>query len=158
MSGAIVWILIAAFLIMVEAYTTQLICIWFAVGALFAAFASFAGAPLWLQLTIFIVTSLVVFVVGKPLVQDKIVPKKHATNADRVIGELGVVTEEVNNLKQTGRVDAMGLSWAARNDGDGVISLGAAVDVLRIDGVKLIVCPTKEKYISPDFEEKKEEE
>lgn len=152
MSGAIVWIIFAAFLVMVEAYTTQLICIWFAVGAFFAAFASFAGAPLWLQLTIFIATSLVVFVVGKPLVQDKIMPKQQDTSvAERIVGEVGVVTETVSNKHKTGRVDAMGLSWAARSEEMEEIPMGTAVDVLELEGVKLVVRPSKEAYISPDF-------
>ena len=144
MSGVVLWIILAAVLVVIELETMQLVCLWFAVGALFAAFASYAGAPVTLQLLIFLVCSVVAFVVGRPLLVDKITPKRQAvTNVERIIGQTGTVQQEIDNAKEEGRVDAGGLSWAARSESGEAIAPGVSVTVLRIDGVKLIVRPAQ---------------
>lgn len=139
--GIVFWIIVTAALIVIEMATVQLVCIWFAVGALFAALACFVDAAFWLQLLIFLVSSIAALIVGRPLFVDRLTPKKQATNADRVIGQLGTVLQEVNNIAQTGRVTANGLDWTARSAYGEVLPVGATVLVLQIDGVKLIVQP-----------------
>ena len=153
MGGVIFWVLLAATLIVIEISTTQLVCIWFAAGALLAAFASFAGAPLPIQLVVFVVTSAVAFWVGRPLLIEKFTPKRLESNTERMVGQPGIVTEEISNTAETGRVDAGGLSWAARSEDGSPISVGRRVLTLRLDGVKLIVKPLpKEEEISPGEE------
>jgi membrane protein implicated in regulation of membrane protease activity len=124
-------------------FTVQLICIWFSVGAVFAAAACFLDAPPWLQLLVFLATSVAVLIVGRPLFIERLTPRRQPTNADRVIGQLGLVKEDINNLSQTGRVNANGLDWTARSAYGEVILAGATVLVLQIDGVKLIVQPMR---------------
>lgn len=150
--GAIVWLIIAVVLCVIEGATIQLVCVWFACGSLFAMLASFIGAPVWLQMLIFLVSSIAVLIVGRPILLEKIKPKREATNADRVVGQVGLVLEEIDNLRQTGRVSANGLDWSARSEGGERIPEGTQVVVRRIEGVKLIVWPL------PDIQEEKEEE
>lgn len=138
------WLVVALVLCIIEGMTVQLVCIWFAVGAVFASLASFVGAAFWLQLLICLVVSVAVLIVGRPLLLERLTPKKHATNADRVIGTLGVVKEEIDNLRQSGRVSANGLDWTARSEMGEIIPVNATVVVARIDGVKLIVRPAEE--------------
>lgn len=140
-TAAIVWLILAIILFVVEGVTVQLVCIWFAAGSLVAMIASFFGAPFIVQLALFIVTSLAVLYFARPLVKKSLTPKKTATNADMVIGKTGVVLEEINNTLQVGRVSANGLDWSARSEDDSVISVHTQVTVLAIDGVKLIVKP-----------------
>ncbi|MGI6403229.1 MAG: NfeD family protein [Oscillospiraceae bacterium] len=139
--GALIWLILAAGLIIVESMTVQLVCIWFAVGSLLAAMASYVGAAFWLQLLICLLSSLAVLIVGRPLLLDKLTVRRQATNADQVVGQLGMVTQRIDNLQQTGRVSANGLDWSARSEGGQAIPQGMPVEVLRIDGVKLIVRP-----------------
>jgi membrane protein implicated in regulation of membrane protease activity len=135
-----VWLVIAVGLCFLESMTVQLICIWFAGGAFVAMGAAFLGAPLNLQLVLFVITSVLVLVFGRPFLKKRLTPKKTATNVDALIGTSGVVNEGIGIDK--GRVQAGGLSWAARADLDGAeIPEGATVRVLAIDGVKLIVEP-----------------
>lgn len=149
--GALIWVIIAVGLIVVEAMTAQMVCIWFACGSLLAALAAFVDAPFWLQLLVCLITSIAVLIVGRPLVLDKLAVRKQATNADRVIGELGTVTEKIDNLHQTGRVSANGLYWSARSEYGDIIPEGTPVEVMRIDGIKLIVRPAAP--VSPREEE-----
>ncbi len=137
--GAIFWLVVSIVMFVVESVTVQLVTIWFAFGALFALIASFLGAPFWLQLLVFLFSSIAVLVVGRPVLAQKIGPRKHATNADRVIGQIGIVLETIDNINQTGRVSANGLDWSARSYSGEVIPEKARVLVHQIDGVKLIV-------------------
>jgi membrane protein implicated in regulation of membrane protease activity len=135
-----VWLVIAVGLCFLESMTVQLICIWFAGGAFVAMGAAFLGAPLNLQLVLFVITSVLVLVFGRPFLKKRLTPKKTATNVDALIGGSGVVTEEIG-LNQ-GRAEVGGLNWAARAaSGEAAIPAGAVVRVLAIDGVKLIVEP-----------------
>ena len=63
-----------------------------------------------------------------------------ATNADRSIGRIAVVTERIDNLAATGAVQLDGVVWTARSADDAVIiESGERVTVRAIAGVKLIV-------------------
>lgn len=138
---AIFWLIVAITLFVIETTTYQMVCIWFSISAMFTTIVAAFGAPFWLQLTVFLLGAIVVLWIGRPLVRDKIRVRKRPTNADRVIGQIGVVQQEVDNDLQTGRVLANGLSWTARSEEGEIIPAGEKVCALRIDGVKLIVKP-----------------
>jgi len=144
-SGAVFWLVLSVILFVIEGTTVQLVCIWFAAGALFAMLASFVGAPVWLQLLIFLISSIGVLIVGRPFLMDKLVRRREPTNADRVIGQVGIVLEQVDNVEQTGRVSANGLDWTARSERGEIIPEKSRVLVKYIDGVKLIVEPIREE-------------
>ena len=65
--------------------------------------------------------------------------KSVATNAYSLIGKIGLVTVAISKLNATGQVKVNGEVWSAKADGD--IAQGTEVEVLKIDGVKLIVKP-----------------
>jgi len=143
--GALFWLILAVILFVVEGATVQLVCIWFAFGALFAMLASFVWAPLWVQLLIFLITSIGVLIIGRPLLMDRLERRKEPTNHDRVIGQVGIVLEQIDNVEQTGKVSANGLDWTARSERGEVIPPRTRVLVKFIDGVKLIVEPLREQ-------------
>ncbi len=134
-----IWIgLLVAFLV-VEACTVQLVSIWFAVGSLCALVANLFETTPALQLTIFLVASMVCLLITRPLVKKFTASKIIKTNADRCIGETAVVTEEINNLSAKGQVKVNGNVWSARAEDGNVIPEGAEVLIKRMEGVKLIV-------------------
>lgn len=143
-AGALFWLVAAVILFLIESATVQMVCIWFACGALFSMLASFAGASFVVQMVIFLVTSVAVLIIGRPLLLDKLSHRRVPTNADRVIGQTGVVVEPVDNIAQTGRVRANGLDWTARSEQGDFIPENTQVIVKYIDGVKLIVEPLRE--------------
>ena len=66
--------------------------------------------------------------------------KREKTNAESLIGECAVVTEEVDTLKAKGKVVIKGMEWSAKTDEpDGKIAKDTIVVVDGIQGVKLIV-------------------
>ena len=122
-----------------EGLTVQLVSIWFAIGAAVTAVAAaFTGLSPTGQFWLFLAVSAVLLVATRPLVKrGKTVP----TNADRVIGQVGIVQEGIDNDLEQGRVKVDGLSWSARTADGRPLPEGTRVRVLRIEGAKVIVEP-----------------
>ena len=123
----------------VEAATAGLTVIWFALGSLAALAVTALGGAMWLQVTVFLVVSLVSLAITRPLAQRYINQNKVATNADRCLGQTARVTETIDNMASRGAVYLDGKTWSARSEGEGSIPAGTLVTVLRMEGVKLIV-------------------
>ena len=136
---SVVWFVIMIALFILEAATIQLVSIWFAFGAMAGFLTSFFIDNWIVQCAVAIVVSVAVLLMVRPMVKKRLTPKVVKTNADRVVGETGLVTERVDNLRETGRVNALGLYWMARSSGDTPIEEGARVKVLALEGVKVIV-------------------
>ena len=136
-----IWIWLAAMVVFlaVEAATMGLTSIWFALGAFTAFISSALHAPVWLQCLCFIVVSAVVLALVRPLARKYLDKAKQKTNADRTIGECGTVTQRIDNRASTGQVSVGGRVWSARSESDEPIDEGTEVNILRIEGVKVIV-------------------
>ena len=135
-----IWLGITVVAAIVEAAVPALVSVWFVPGGLAALVASLFGAPLWLQVALFLVVSGAALILTRPLVKRSQSRKTISTNADMVLGKTALVTEEINNLLGAGRVTVLGNSWSARSaDPESVIPSGEKVIVEKIEGVKLIV-------------------
>jgi len=136
-----VWIAVFVILVLIEVFTAELTTIWFAGGALIAFVLSLFGSiSIWVQLTVFVVFSVVLLFCTRPALMRLMEKRRLKTNVETMPGKVAVVTEEVNNLKATGAIEVGGLTWMARCETDGEnISVGSKVEVLRIEGVKAIV-------------------
>lgn len=140
MSMTIFWLIAFIIFVVGEAVTVGLIAIWFAIGALGAMLTAALGGGLWLQIVVFLILSAVSLMLFKPLSQKWMTSHKTArTNADRVIGESALVTEDIDNTRATGQVQVDGQIWTARSAHDVVIPAGSQVKVLSIQGVKVMV-------------------
>nr|WP_315103960.1 NfeD family protein [uncultured Catonella sp.] len=142
------WLMAFIILVVMEFLTMGLTTIWFAIGALAAFFASLFGATLWIQIVLFLVTSLVVLVVYRPLAVKYVNSKRTKTNVDDLIGKEAKVTERIDNLNQTGRVILNGMDWSARTTVGGIIDIDTIVRVTEVKGVKLIVEPVISDRVS----------
>ena len=139
-----VWLVAMIGLLVIEALVPGLVSIWFAAGALVALLLSLVGGELWLQFTCFLVVSLVLLALTRPLAKKYVNAHTTPTNADRLIGADCVVTEEIDNLRGTGAVSVDGKVWTARLETpDGKAPKGTVVKALRIEGVRLIVTEKK---------------
>lgn len=134
------WLIAMVVLLVIEGVIPGLVSIWFAAGALVALLLSLVGAPLWLQVALFLAASVALLVLTRPLAKKYVNSRTMPTNADRIIGMDCLVTEEIDNLRGTGTVSVDGKTWTARMDReDGKAPKGAVVKALRIEGVRLIV-------------------
>ncbi len=133
------WVALMIAFAVVELVTPQLVCIWFAIGSLSAFIAASLSAPLWQQILIFLVVSVIMIFVTRPLYHKFIKTKLVPTNSDRLIGDTAVVAEAIDNLEAKGAVKVQGQVWSARSESGEAIPEGTHVTVVRIEGVKLIV-------------------
>lgn len=137
------WFVLLVVFAIVEAATVGLASIWFAAGALVAMIAAFFHAPLWLQIVLFLAVSFLTLLLARPLARKFLTPGYQPTNADRILGTEGVVTEAIDNLNGRGLVSVGGSVWTARAQDDRPIAAGTVVRVLRIEGVKVFVIPAE---------------
>lgn len=134
-----IWGALLAVFLLAEAATVGLAAIWFACGALVALILALLHLPLWVQIAAFIVVSSVSLAATRPLAQKYLNAKRKPTNADRVLNMVGIVTEDIDNVLNTGAVSVGGKVWTARSESGAPIQNGALVKPVAIDGVKLIV-------------------
>ncbi len=136
------WLWLIAFVVFLiaEIATVALTSIWFAAGALVAFIVSFFCDTLWVQILVFLIVSLVMVIVTRPVANKFLNQNREKTNVDAMVGRQGVVTEAIDNLKAVGEVSISGQLWMARTADDTIrIMEGAKVIVKEIRGVKLIV-------------------
>ena len=137
----IVWLIIAAVLGAVEIVTVTLAFGLVAVGALAAAVAGAAGAPLAAQFGAFAVVSAAGLGVARPLAMRHVrQPPLLRSGTAALVGRSATVTEEVS--ADGGRVRIGADVWTARPyDETLVIPAGTRVDVLHIEGATALVYP-----------------
>ena len=140
MNMPLFWLIAMIVLLIVEALVPGLISIWFALGALAALLAALLHAPLWLQIVWFLIVSVAALCLTRPLAKKYVNARTQPTNADMLLGKECIVRETIDNLRGTGAVSVGGKVWTARTEEDGlVIEADSRAQVIRIDGVKLIV-------------------
>ena len=137
-----IWVAVIVIAAILEGMSAQLISIWFVGGGIAGMIAQLCGASVWLQVLIAAVVTLVLLLATRPLVKKFLQNKETHTNADRVVGQTAVVPEDIATLAAHGRVEVLGNDWAARSTENVRIQKGTKVQVVRIEGVKLIVTPT----------------
>lgn len=138
------WLILIIVFIVVEGVVPGLVSIWFAFGALAALIATIVGAPVWLQAVWFFAVSIAALALTRPLAKKYLNSKVQPTNADMMIGKECVVSEKIDNVLGTGAATVDGREWTARMENDDMkAEVGDQVTILRIEGVKIIVRPTK---------------
>ena len=128
-----------------EAMTVGLVAIWFALGSLVALISALLNAPLWLQFAWFVAVSVAALALTRPFAKRFLDSRRKATNADRVLQMVGVVTEEIRNIEGEGAVSIGGKVWTARSVTGETIEKDTVVQPVAIEGVKLIVNPVYDR-------------
>ena len=135
---AFFWLGLAIVFAIAEAYSFQLIAIWFAVAAAITIVPAYMGVSFSNQLVIFALLSAVAVAATRPLVK-KLAIKKTSTNADSFIGKMGVVTVDIDPITLAGRVVVSGSDWWAVSADTEFIAQGETICVKNIEGAKLVV-------------------
>ncbi len=135
----IVWLGIFLVLLVLEIISLGLTTIWFAGGALAAFAAALLGANIIIQAVLFLVISLVLLFVTRPIAV-KYFNNNHAkTNVENVIGKTAKVSRQIDNVNSLGEAVLEGETWMARSENNEIIAEGTLVTVVAVEGVKLIV-------------------
>ena len=133
----LIWFAVIIVAAVIEAGTMDLSSIWFSTGALFALIVALIfPSYIAVQVIVFLVVSILLLVVLRPIFKEHMSKNKIKTNADSLIGRIAVCTKEIKNGDR-GEVKIEGKIWTAISNED--IVLDEKVTVLAIKGVKLVV-------------------
>lgn len=135
------WIVTIVIALIGEALTTSFFSIWFAAGAVCALTAKLFRASFAVQMYTFAITSIVFILASEFILKKKfhILKRAPKTNIYSVIGKVGIVTKEINNIEGKGEVEIAGKKWTALSADNSIIHKKERVIIERVDGVKLIV-------------------
>ena len=132
------WVAVTILCVVIESLTLSLTTIWFGISAFVMVFLAFTPLPFSIQLFIFVATALVLLIFTRPLVKQKLNQKKIATNYERVIGQIAVVTKKITALEK-GSVKINGMEWTAAVKEDITLEEGSKCIVEEIAGVTAYV-------------------
>lgn len=131
-----IWLGIVISLALIEVITVNLTTIWFVISGLVALGFSFVVDSYIIQFSIFVIGGILLLLLTRPYFIKKLNIKKERTNLDRVIGMVGIVTEEIKKNKP-GEVKVDGKRWTAISNKK--IHIDKTVKINAIEGVKLVV-------------------
>lgn len=143
----IYWLAIFVILLIIEIVTMGLTTIWFAGGALAAMAAGLIGFGTGIQILVFLVVSILLLVLTRPIAVKYFNQERQKTNAESLIGQQALVLEDIDTLQSAGLVEVRGQEWSAKTDEpNGRIAKNKVVVIEGIQGVKLIVREKEERH------------
>ncbi|HEX4562416.1 MAG TPA: NfeD family protein [Gemmatimonadales bacterium] len=135
----LLWIAVAIAALVGELLITNFLLLFFAIAALVAAALAALGLGLPVQLTTFFGAALFLPIFLRRGIVRRFSGRGVPSRTDTLVGTLALVTEAIDPVLGTGRVNAGGEDWAAR--WTGTVAIGAKVTVLGADGIVLLVSP-----------------
>ncbi len=145
-----IWLIISGLLFIGEMITIGFLLFWPAIAALITMVISiFVPDAIILQMAIFVISSAILILFTKPLVNKYINKKTVPTNTYSLIGKKAIVVEDIKSLEACGQVKVNGEIWSAKSDTEETIEKGTEVEILQVDGVKLLVksCNVKSQVL-----------
>lgn len=134
----ILWGILIIASIIIELVTDEITIIWGTVGAVFALIAAIFNLPIWLQIIIFIVSTIGFILIFRPIIKKHRKKEVIHTNADRIIGMVAIVVEEFKN-GEVGKAVVNGQTWRAFSQSNEIFFEGEKVQVEGLSGTKIIV-------------------
>ena len=133
-----VWVAVTIICVVIESLTLSLTTIWFGISGFLMVFLAFTPLPFPAQLFIFVAVALLLLIFTRPVVKQKLSQKKIATNYERIIGQIAVVTKKITALDK-GSVKINGMEWTAAVKEDITLEEGSKCIVEEIAGVTAYV-------------------
>ena len=133
-----VWVAVTIICVVIESLTLALTTIWFGISAFVLVFLAFTPLPFVAQVFIFVALALVLLIFTRPVVKKKLSQKQIATNYERVIGQIAVVTKKITALDK-GAIKINGMEWTAAVKEDIVLEKGSKCIIEEIAGVTAYV-------------------
>lgn len=135
-----IWIGIIVFAFILKVHTFTFFPLCFIPSALAAFILSLLNIQVRLQVIVFFIMTLISLIFSG-IISKKFVKLKNSRSVrgGSLIGKNAIVTEEINNYKNTGTIRVNGLILDAQAEEDDIIyETGLVVIILGMDGVKLV--------------------
>jgi len=141
----VLWCILGAVLIIAEIFTTGFVLLWFGIGALLAALASFVGIDsLVIQFLIFAGVSIALTAASRTIfinyfTRDKSEPGLRS-GVDALPGKVGTVVSSSKGALNEGAVKVFGSTWTAYPAaGEQPLEAGERVCVESVEGASIYV-------------------
>ncbi len=134
----LIWLVVAIVFAIGEAMTPSLTLIWFSIGALAVFVLSSFIDSILVQIILFAIISITLLFIATKKIVKKDESYKYNTNLQGMIGKRGIVKSNILEDK-TGIVVVDGEEWSAISINNDTINEKDIVEVIKIEGVKLIV-------------------
>jgi membrane protein implicated in regulation of membrane protease activity len=137
----LLWLILAAVLAVGEVFTAGFFLLWFGIGAAVAGVLALVGLGAPWQWGSFVIVSGVLFAVSRRFADRFSRPQPPGIGADRFVGRIGMVVEDVDNLNNRGRARIDREEWRAESATGETLVAGTSVKVVRVDGTHVVVTP-----------------
>lgn len=134
----LIWLIIGVLCLIIEIFDPVVFFVSFGIAGLVVSPLSTLGIPLWLQILIFGIISFVVFLFMRKVYEKLLKSNKIETNVYALVGKQGIVQSKIPQ-NERGEVKVGGEIWSAIAIDKSEINCGEKVEILSIDGNKLIV-------------------
>jgi membrane protein implicated in regulation of membrane protease activity len=140
----VLWTVLGVMLVIAEIFTPGFVLLWFGVGALAAALASFLGAGVAAQLLVFISLSSLLTALSRTIFVNYFTrgdePEGLKVGAAKLPGQVGTVVTSSQGAMQEGAVKVFGSVWTAYPaEGEPPLEAGDRVVVERLQGASIYV-------------------
>lgn len=142
MNMLIVWLIAICIFAVLEAVTYQLVCVWFAIGAVAGFLTAYTGMGFNAQITMFFIVSIIALICLRPVSIKWMRKNKAKTNINAFIGKEIYVTKDIGIADNYGEGKLNGIVWSLKSENGETIRKGEKVTITGIEGVKLIVRKT----------------
>lgn len=135
------WVLSALLFFIIELFTVGFAVVCLSFGALGAAIAALIGWGIEAQFISFAVVSIIALIAVRPILKRIFFRKgeKVVTNADAIIGKIGVVCIDIEADDDNGRVMIDGMDWRAKSETNEPLPKGTKIEVTSRDSLILTV-------------------
>ena len=134
-----IWLGVLILSLILEAFTMELVSIWFSFGALFAIILNWCGASFVAQITTFAIISLVALLLLRKIAKNWLMKHDNTkTNLDAMVGKVLTLDKGIKSQKY-GEAKLNGVVWNVTTEDESIIESGAQVEIVRFEGSKIIV-------------------
>ena len=138
-----IWLSIIVITVILEIITTDLVSIWFTFGAVIPLFLSAFDVlnPIWQTVIFVIVSAVLLSALRKVTIKFFFKNNNSKTNLDTLIGEKYRLIEGTT-FEKLGKIEIKDIAWSVMGENQQTIKKGQIVEIVKIEGNKLIVKPT----------------
>ena len=138
----IFWLILVIALAIIELVTVNLLTIWFCFSGIVALILSFYIDNVAIVATVFAVLGIFLLFTTRPILKEYLPTQKKVKKVEKLIGRIGIVTKDIRPDME-GEVEVSNRKYIAISDKK--ISKNTEIEVIKTDGLKLVVAKKKQR-------------
>ncbi len=138
-----IWLAVVVISLVIEFVSLELVSIWFSIGSFIAMILALCGVGYEIQIAVAIIVSLAC-ILGLRKVTLKLLNKDQGkTNMDLAVGTKTILLTDASE-EELGTAKYNGVVWSAKPENGKLIKAKTEVEIVKVEGNKLIVKPLKQ--------------